>query len=122
MLVFDGLLPRNDFSEAMRAELLLFDGLIGHCHELRHGNVNLWLHQMLRELVPHGLMPLSLHGNLAPGEALATVVIHRPSTELLVDFLEPEEDLVSVHVFQALLLDVAVDVGAGEVRMIVTLE
>ena len=61
VLVLDRLLPSDDIGKAMRSHDLLPNRPIGLKFDWSCRYVDLWLHQVLRELIPHGLVPLALH-------------------------------------------------------------
>ena len=82
----------------MRTKFQIPDGSIRLKLKLCDGHVDVGLHQVLWELVPHGLMPLALYRVFASGETLAAVVLHGTPAKFLVHFCEPKHHLISVHI------------------------
>ena len=95
----------------MRPRFIVIDLLLGHGLVLNDWNRDLGLHQVLRILVPHRLVPLALNRLLATSQHLFAVVLHRSLTELTAYFIEPKEHLVRRHVAKRLVLDISVDVS-----------
>ena len=85
------------------------------------GDVNLGLHQVLRVLIPHSLVPLSLNGLFRLCQVLNSIVFHWPSAKFLIHLFEPCKNFLASFVAQSLILNIAVDVRAGHVRVEVSL-
>jgi hypothetical protein len=79
-----------------------------------------FLHQMLRVLVPQRLCPHSLD-RFGLSDDLNWVVLEWTSSVLLIDFLQPLNDVFLGHVHQRLVLNIAIYVGWRHVRMVVPL-
>ena len=69
-------------------------------------------HKMFWELVPHGLMPLTLDRLLSFCQVFPSIVFPGALAKLFIHFGEPLKDFIGRHIFQTLLLDIAVDESA----------
>jgi len=81
---------------------------------------DVWLHQVLRVLVPHVVLPFALHTLSLLHEHVALVVAQWLSAELLGHFGEVVHNLVEIHIPQWLLLHVPVDERRCHVWMMVS--
>ncbi len=67
---------------------------------------------------PRLVRPLPLN-RLLVSDHLVVVVFQGQSAEFLVNFEEPLENLLLVHIFKGLIFDVAIDVGRRHIWVVV---
>ena len=119
ILVLEGILFANNCCVPVRSDLLLHDWAHRQSLDGHRGNLDLGLHQVLWELVPHSVMPLTLNGLLVNSEVFSAIVLDGALAKLFANLVEPKEHLVTGHILEGLLLDVAVNVGARHVGVVV---
>ena len=96
----------------MWSNLLWLDLAQRQCIDDLAWNLYARLHEMFWELIPHSLVPLALHRHLCLGQVFPSIVFLRALAKLFIHFGEPLKDFISRHIFQTLLLDIAVNVSA----------
>ena len=120
MTILSDILFTDNTCDTMRSYFLTAHGsrLRMWNHGVRY--VNLGLHQMLRELIPHCLMPLPLNRFLSLGQVFPAIMFLMALAKLLVHSLEPIQYLIFAHILQTLVLDEAIDEGGRHVRMVLS--
>lgn len=75
-------------------------------------------HHVLRVLIPEGFVPFTLYG-LRLSRYLNGIVFDRATSVLIIDFFEPLNYVLRLQTPQWLIFNVAVDVGARNVWVII---
>ena len=106
----------------VHSDLLWHLQTVGLANNRLDRNGDLGLHHVLWVLVPHVVLPAALDRLLLLRQVLVASVGLGSPAKLLVDFVEPEHDLVGLPAAHCLVFHIAIHVHAAHVRVMVPLE